>query len=576
MSSLRRDISVFAEREYDLIIIGGGIFGICAAWDASLRGLSVALIERKDFVSRTSANSYKIIHGGIRYLQHADWVRIRSSCKERNALLRIAPHLVQPLPIVIPTYGHGKKGRELLTAGLMAYDLMTFDRNRGIKDPDRHIPASSFLCRQRVLELFPTLAQQGLTGALIFWDGQMYNPTRLALSFLRSAVAAGTKAANYVEATSFLRSGDRILGIQSLDILTGRSFQIRGRVVLNAAGPWAERLLKMQLGLALKPKETYSRDAYFVVPRHLTKKYALAVPGLTKDPDAILSREARHLFIVPWRDYTLIGVWHTVYEGEPDDFTMTARELQGFIDEINCAYPGLDLRLDDISMWNAGLVLFGENEPGTTNLSYGKRSRIIDHAKSHQLEGLVTLIGVRYTMARGDAAKAIDLVSAKLNRKVRRPATERIPIYGGQIEYFEEFVLRTTQQHCQEKLQPEIMRALLHNYGSEYKRVLRYIDEESRWAETLGTSKVIKAEVIHAVREEMSIKLVDVVFRRTDLATGDNPGDKTLQICAKLMALELGWDSERIQQEFDEVRKMFPSYTIQSKDNVNNDIKHMA
>lgn len=554
---MKRDLTALSNKEFDLLVVGGGIFGVCAAWDAVLRGFSVALIEQKDFASGTSANSYKVVHGGIRYLQHLDWERIRSSCKERSALLRVAPHLVQPLPIVIPTYGHGKKGKEVLSAGMSIYDWVTYDRNAGISDPERHIPPCRSMNRQEVLGLFPDLDTNGLTGAMVFCDGQMYNPTRLVLSFLRSAISEGVEAANYVEALDFLRSDHQVKGVLAEDKLTGATFEIRAKVVLNAAGPWSEWLLGKQFQDHATAKGTYSRDACFVIPRKLTEKYALAVSSRTKDPDAVLSREARHLFVVPWRDYTLVGVWHLVYPDHPDTVTVPDQDLETFIDEINWAYPSLNIRLDEVSMWNAGLLPFGENKPEAKDLSYGKRSRLIDHAQQHQVDGLVTLIGVRYTMARGDSAQAIDLVSQKLGKGFQRPATEKIPVYGGKIENFAGLVQSATRHS--HGLAPDVVRAMVHNYGSEYSEVLKYADQNSAWAETLGDSKVIKAEVIHAVREEMAIKLGDVVFRRTDLATGENPGDQLLRECADLMAVELGWTREQINEQLRDVAQRFPN-----------------
>jgi len=553
---MKRDLLALTEKEYDLIVVGGGIFGICAAWDATLRGLTVALVERGDFCHATSANHFKIVHGGIRYLQHADLYRVRESSRERNILLRIAPHLVKPLPIVIPTYGHGMQGKEILAAGLSLYNLMVFDRNRGLKDPQRQIPRARFISQQECLELFPNIEKKGLTGAALFHDGQMYNPPRLALSYLRSAVQAGACAGNYLEVKNFLGNRDRIFGVGVRDVLTGNQLEVRGKIVLNAAGPWAESLLGHLMGLHLSPKLSYSRDACFVVRHRLTGDYALAVQAKTKDPDAVLSRGYRHIFIAPWRDYTLFGVWHLVYKGAPDDFTVTEEDLQGFLDEINEAYPSLSLSLNDVSMWNAGLTLFGDNKDGAKDLSYGKRSIIIDHAKDHQMEGLITLIGVRATTSRGVAAKAIDLVCNKLDKKAPKSSTAMTPIYGGQIDRFDEF-LRWATERRPSALSAEVMHSLVHNYGSAYTEVLNYIGEDSTWAETMGTSKVIKAEVVHAVREEIAQKLADVVFRRTDLGTGGSPGEAALQSCANLMASELGWNKARLQKELEEVRSMF-------------------
>jgi glycerol-3-phosphate dehydrogenase len=558
---LQRDLSALDNTIFDLVVVGGGIFGVCSAWDAALRGLSVALVERRDFAGATSANSFKMVHGGIRYLQHGDLVRIRQSSQERNALLRIAPHLVQPLPIVIPTYGHGMKGKEVLLAGLFLYDLLTPDRNWGIRDKERRIPNGRSVSRHEVLNMFPDLDREGLTGGVLFSDAQMYNPPRLALSFLKSAAELGAKVANYVEVIDFLRSGNRICGVKARDGLTGTPLEIRGKVVLNAAGPWAEALLERSADLRLRSRGTYSRDACFVVPRRLTGKCALAVSARTKDPDAILSRSARHLFIVPWRDYSLVGVWHVVHQGLPDEFTVTDQDLQSFLEEINHAYPSLGLTLDDVSMWNAGLVLFGENRPGAKHLSYGKRSRIIDHLSEHHLEGLVTLIGVRYTTARGEASKAIDLVFRKLQQRSPRCKTSSTPIWGGKIEHFGEFLSDVIRRRPA-GLGAESLQALSHNYGSGYPEVLKHAGDNAPLFMAIGNSKVLKAEIVHAVREEMALKLADVVFRRTDLATGGHPGEEALRVCASLMARELGWDSGRIERELHEVNAALPQLQI--------------
>ena len=235
---MHRRIDDLDARQFDLLVIGGGIFGACAAWDATLRGLSVALVEQHDFGAGTSANSFKMVHGGIRYLQHADVPRLRASCHERSAMLRVAPHLVTPLPIVVPTYGHGRAGKELLGAGMLLYDLLTIDRNRGIADRSRRIPVSRFLQAEEVLRLFPGVAEHALTGAAVFCDGQMYNPPRLVLAFIRAAAERGAVTLNYAEATALRREGNAVQGARVRDRVTGASVEVRARAVLNAGGPW--------------------------------------------------------------------------------------------------------------------------------------------------------------------------------------------------------------------------------------------------------------------------------------------------------------------------------------------------
>lgn len=558
---MKRNIAALTQKEFDLIIIGGGIFGCCATWDAALRGLSVVLLERGDFCEATSANHYKIVHGGMRYLQHGDVSRVRESSKERNVLLRIAPHLVKPLPIVLPTYGYGMKGKGILGLGMGLYDLLVWDRNKGIKDPLQRIPRGKLISREECLRLFPGLEPKGLTGAAVFCDGQMYNPPRLGMSYLRSAVSAGAEIANYMEVNGFLQSKNRVLGVEVTDMLTGQKMVIRAKMALNAAGPWAEQLLNKQKDFRRNSKFSYSRDACMVVRRSFAGESALAVSAKTSDPDAILSRGNRHIFITPWRNYTLIGVWHKVHHGDPNTFTVTKKELEEYLDEVNAAYPSLELSLSDISKWNAGLVLFGENKSDATDLSFGKRSQIIDHAKDYQLEGLVTLIGVRATTSRGVAEKAIDLVSKKLGRPTGKSQTDSTPIFGGKIECKDTFFNTILPQACPD-LESEVLKALGHNYGSEFERVLDLVKEDSSLGKTVGKSFVLKAEIIHAIRFEMAQKLADVVLRRTDLATGEYPGEEAMQTCGNIMAKELGWNKENIEREIQEIKSKFPKHVF--------------
>src|SRR5262249_51453823 len=257
---------------------------------------------------------------------------------------------------------------------------------------------------------------------------------------------------------------------------------------------------------------------------------ALAVTGKTKDPDAILSRGNRHLFLVPWREHTLVGVWHVVHNGDPDTARVSRSDVQAFLDGINDAYPALSVRLEDVALCQAGLVLFGENNESATNLSYGKRSLVVDHSVEHGLEGLLTVIGVRYTTARSVAARAVDHVFARLGRRLAPSKTGLLPVYGGRIERLADLLARVLREG-QPGLSDGALRALIRNHGTAYTDVLEYLGENPDWSESLGSSTTIKAEVIHAVRGEMALKLSDVVFRRTDLGSGNRPEPRSLQVC---------------------------------------------
>jgi glycerol-3-phosphate dehydrogenase len=303
---------------------------------------------------------------------------------------------------------------------------------------------------------------------------------------------------------------------------------------------------------------SYSRDACFLLPRLFPHPYAIAVQGRTRDPDALLSRAARHLFLVPWRHYTLCGVWHKVWTDGPDHVHVTEAELQGFIDEINAAMPGVAARLSDVSMWNAGLVPFGDNAPGAAHLSYGKRSRIVDHEAAQGISNLVSLVGVRYTMARADAAEAVDLVCAKLKQRGPRPPTTRLRLMGGDFDRFADLVAAVARA-APPGLNGATIEALAHNYGTQYGHVFSCLRRPLLSAECLKGSTTLRAEIVHAARREMAVRLSDIVFRRTDLATGGHPGRDALEEAAGLAARELGWDAATRRSEIAAVEKRFAS-----------------
>jgi glycerol-3-phosphate dehydrogenase len=487
-----------------------------------------------------------------------DFKRVRESSRERSILLKTAPHLATPMPILMPTYGHGMRGKEILRSGLFIYELITFDRNKDIDDSERQIPRSMFLTKDEVLKEYPGIEGKNLTGGVVFYDGQIYSPPRLVLSFIRSSVDEGLYAANYLEAIDYIIEGNRVKGVVALDRLTGERMEIRGKFVLNAAGPWAHRLNDRVLGKPSTKTPSFSRDLVMVVPKQLSPNYAFAYLAKTKDKDALFDRGGRHLFIVPWRNYSLIGVWHQAFNKAPEEITIGRAELQRFLDEINHVYQGVELTLGDVSFINTGLILFGaENDQGRkANHSFGKRSMLIDHLKEQNLEGLLTLIGVRATVARKDAQETIDFILRRLNKKASGSKTDTTPIYGGRIDNFNEYC-RRAKDYSQEKLGFKVSRSMLHNYGSEYQSVLKYIHDDASLGQEIDTAGVINAEVVHAVREEMAVKLQDVVFRRTEIGTGENPGRRAIEVSADLMAAELGWNQQKTEDEINEVLDIF-------------------
>jgi len=551
---MRRDLRRLGSEPFDVLVVGGGASGVATAREAALRGFKTALIEREDFSAGASAHCFKVVHGGIRYLQHADIRRLRSSCFERSVFLRIAPHLVAPLPFVIPTYGRGKSSRWFLGTGMLVYDALSADINRHVEDPARRIRGTRFLSRGETLELFPDIAVEGLTGAAIFEDGQMYNPPRLVLAFAGAASALGACVANHVSAERFLLDGSRVIGVEALDRLSGARLDIRARLVINAAGPWAEGLLQPGYGQA----GTYSRDTCFQVARKFSTPMALAVQGRVKDSDALLARNSRHLFLVPWRDSTLVGVWHSIVPRDPDTVGFPRAELRQFIDEFNSCYPNLQLQESDVRRADFGLVPFGEASSQQGGLSFGKQSRLIDHRAQGQ-EGLITLISVRYTVARKDAVEALDLAAAQLGPRSATRDSSIEALMGGDIPDFAG-ALNAFQARRPDWLTMKSAEGLFRNYGTRADEVLALATREPGLARYFTGTNVSLAEAVYGVRSEMAHRMTDVALRRTELGTAGHPGAHALDELQALLARELSWSAQQGAEERAAVEQHFTRY----------------
>lgn len=555
---MKRDLTQFEGKQFDVLIIGGGIYGVCAAWDAALRGLSVGLIEKDDFGSATSSNSLKIIHGGLRYLQHADFKRMRESITERSNLMRIAPHLVRPLRCVMPTYGHALKGKEVMAVALWLNDLIGFDRNRSL-DPERKIPAGHVISKDECLEIMPGIKEEGLTGGAVWYDCQVHNSERMLLAILRSAVEAGAVVANYTEMTDFLMRDDRVCGVRAKDTLTGDELEIRAQLVVNNTGPWFNRVLNRLNGKQAATRYQLSAAMNLVVRKQLFSDYAVGLWSEQdfKDDDALISKGSRLLFVTPWKNCSLVGTTHVHYEGSPTDFKIREEDIQAFLDELNAAYPPAQLTREDVTFHYGGLLPMDGLNPKTGDVKLLKSYQIVDHKTEYGLEGLITVVSVKYTTARDVAEKTIDYVLQKLDKKAVDSQTRSTPVFGGDIESYADF-LQNEQSRPPARLTSEQVESLIENHGSAYSRLVKFGEENADWLQPVAAgSDVLNAEVIYAVREEMAMKLADVVRRRTELGSTACPDEVVLDACATLMGEELGWDAQRKKREIEETRAIY-------------------
>jgi glycerol-3-phosphate dehydrogenase len=548
-----RDLNRLVSTTWDLVIVGGGVYGAAAAWDAALRGLSVALIEQGDFGQATSANSQKIAHGGLRYLQSLDIARMRESVRERAILLRVAPHLVVPLPCLMPTTRFGLRSGAVMAAALRLNDWITCDRNQDLRDASARIPDGRIIKREECLRLIPTLRREGLTGGAVWYDGQILNSERLTLAYVLGAAARGAAAANYVRAVELLREQDQIAGVKAIDLLSQRPLEIRGRLVLNMAGPWVSGALSAAAGAPARglPPKSFLKAINVITRPLYARRVALGLSSPQRS-----SQSLGLIFITPWRERSIIGTAYSAYNGDPEDCAVSEEEIGQFLRQINAAFPKGRLMREDISYVHFGL-LPAANSGQAAGLRLRKRYALIDHERTQGLRGLVTALGVKYTTARDVAEKAVTLALRKLGKPASVSPSRTTPLPGGDLEDVEEFLARESRARPN-GLHPAIVRHLIHAYGSAYRDVLSWIDEDRTMSQPIvGSSEVIRAEIRHAARKEMAQRLSDVVFRRTDLGTTGHPGEACLRDCAQAMAQELGWDAGRVEEELRLTRAEF-------------------
>lgn len=556
---MKREIEKLASREWDVLIVGGGIYGAWALWDATLRGLSAALIEKDDFGGATSSNSLKIIHGGLRYLQHLDIKRMRESIHERKVLMRVAPQFVHPLPCVMPTYGHGVKGKEVMTAAMIMNDIIGFDRNKG-SDPQKILPNGKTISKEELLEILPGLDETNLTGGAVWYDCQVYNSERMLISVIKSAVKQGAMAANHTEVLNFITEGNKVLGLNIRDKISGMTYTVKSKIVLNTTGPWINNLLGQLNGHRPKEEFRLSKAMNLVVNKRITQKFAAGIPSKFefKDADAVINKGSRLLFFTPWREYTLIGTTHVPWSGNPDEFAITEEDVTTFLEEFNQAYPAMAIQRDEVVYHYGGLLPMDDNGEikSEHDVKLTKHYKLIDHQQLNGLEGLVSILGVKYTTARDVAAKSVNVIMKKL-RKRGRSRTEKVNITGGEIGNFAHFMQEERAKRPW-SLDESVVEHLVYNFGADYTQVLALLNDNDAWSEKVSDdAAVLQAEIVYGIREEMALHLTDVIKRRTELGSAAYPGDEAAERCADLMAAELGWDDEQKEYELDALKQSY-------------------
>jgi glycerol-3-phosphate dehydrogenase len=497
------------DQRVDVLVVGGGVTGACIAWEAARRGLTVALIEREDFGAGATANCLKIVHGGLRYLQHLDLRRMRESIAERSAWLRLAPHLVEPLPVLVPTWRGRFPARWLLAGALAANEAISADRNRGLTW-DRAIPRARVLSRRESVELLPELDRPGLTGGVLFHDALMYSPERVTLEAVLAARAAGAVVLNHTEVMAAVTRDGRVCGARLRCRLSGQEIEVGTRWIVNAAGAAADAVAARLLGRTVGAVHRYSVALNFVTSQP-ARPVAFTVTGGAADPDRVLAAGARQLFVVPWRGQTMIGTAHLHFRGDPAEFELGEEHVQAFTSEVAAAVPPLALGTDQVRLVHRGLLPVTDAH-GSGAVRLLKRHQVIDHA-ADGLAGALSVVSVKFTTARVLAREAVARITG--DPATADPTQLRLP--GADFESLDS-LRRDVASHSGAALDGEIVEHLVRSYGARAAGVIdavpRIMDGAAR---VVAGAPVIRAQLLYGVTAELARTAEDLVWRRTEI-----------------------------------------------------------
>jgi glycerol-3-phosphate dehydrogenase len=494
---MQRDLSRLTGTTHDVIVVGGGIQGVWIAWDAALRGLSVALLERDDFGAATSANSLRIVHGGLRYLARGDLPRMRESIRERAALLRVAPSLVEPLPVLIPTVGAGTQSRMAMGAALRLNDLSAFDRNRGLR-PDRRLPRGRLVAADECRRLFPAFPPS--SGGALWYDARLSHPERLTLAIARAAAGRGAAVANYCRVERLVSDGGRVRGVVATDLEAGGELEIRGRTVVIAAGPWTPELAGRTGASA------YALAVNVELGRRLAET-AVGVRAPTGPGDDPIIGGHRFIFLVPQGATTLLGTWYAPAPAREALGTTVERGAAALVAEVRAACPALDIGPGDVVRCHWGrLPLKAGREPGRPD-ALAERPVVTGHRAVDGRRGIFSVEGVKYTTARGVAERVVDRIVAALG-------TRAVPC-------------RTAVARVDEGL--------------------------------ADLTAPLESRAREAARSEMALRLSDIVLRRSRLAAAAAPSRTEVAAAARAAAGILGWTDTRAAREIEEVMRQVES-----------------
>src|SRR5262245_16807465 len=519
---------------FDAIVVGGGIAGAGVARDLALRGASVALFEKGDFASGTTSKSSKLIHGGLRYLELFDWRLVRESLREKRTLERLAPQLVRPLPFLVPVYPGSKRGLITVRIGMWLYDLLT---------PGKLADRYRMLRPVEALSLEPNIRPEDLRGAGYYTDDLLLFPERLCLENILSAIRHGARAFNYCEIEEFVRSDDVVHGVRARDLLTGQVTTVSARVVINCGGPWVDRL-RERAGLAVERPRVI----------RTTKGIHCLLPRMTERAIYVSAADDRMVFVIPWRDFSLVGTTDTDFDGDPDRLWASRDEVAYLLETVAKALPDRRVAPESVAYTYAGVrpLSFAE---GRSASKVSREHKVIAEGPDGRF---LSVTGTKLTCFRSLAEEIGDRVMRALGRRAPS-STARLRLDGtdedaGMVEA--RVHMDVSEDMAASGLGRESLQVLVDTYGQGYRRVLELARKLPDGTEPLCPSNPeIVAQLHHAVSDELAVSLQDVLLRRTGIGQSHCQGLDCAEVIGGRMAELLGWSSRRLDAELDAYRQ---------------------
>ncbi len=519
-----------ADGDYDVVIVGGGMAGAGVARELALRGFAVALVDKGDFASATTSLSSKLIHGGLRYLELFDFALVRESLTERERLQRLAPHLVRPLPFLVPIYRGASRGLIKVRLGMALYDWLTPGRDRERYRVLRPVDA---------LSLEPGIAPADLRGAGYYFDDLLVFPERLCLENVLSACRHGAHAFNYAQVEEFVRDAAGVTaGVKVRDLLSGRVATLGARIIVNATGPWVDDV---------RAAARIDERGPHILRR--TKGIHCLLPKMTDHAIYLSTSDDRMIFVIPWREFSLIGSTDTDFDGDLDRVHATRDEVRYLLGEARKALP--DPRV------NASAVVY--TYAGVRPLSYEEGKRASDVSRAHKVVAeaggrFLSITGTKLTCFRSLAEELGDSVVRTLGRG--GPSRSAGLTLDGADEDAARVEARAWMDVSAEMaasgLGRDTLETLVTTYGRVYPRVVELAGKVAGGAERLCPHNAdIVAQLHHAVHEEMAVSLQDVLLRRTGIGTSACEGTDCAQSIGERMGVLCGWSGRRLTAELD-------------------------